>query len=45
MAGDDMTADEIIYYALVAMIPLAITCAIVWAMWGKFDDELFKRDE
>ena len=40
-----MTADEIIYYALVAMIPLCITGLIIWAMWGRFDDEFFKGDE
>ena len=34
-----MTADEIIYYALIAMIPLTITGLIILALRGRFDDE------
>lgn len=34
-----------LYCLLVVAIPVALMGAILWSVWGKFDDELKGHDE
>ena len=40
-----MTGDECLYYGLVVMIPFAIIGIVLWAAWGKFEDEFTGYDK